>query len=172
MSFCSATRSWLRRSSVPDETPPSVQATVPPLFAVLLGGNEVSSSGEANAGDPDGYGSATVIIRGTTLCFGITVDGIDKPILAHIHQAPAGLNGDIVVESRLRRRTAIQGRRAAVFAGSTRSCWRTSNATQPAFTSTSTPRTSPPVPFAVSFSSPVSAPVAISCSAFSSQARA
>jgi hypothetical protein len=86
------------QESVPDETPPSVQATVPPLFAVLLGGNEVSSSGEANAGDPDGYGSATVIIRGTTLCFGITVDGIDKPILAHIHQAPAGLNGDIVVD--------------------------------------------------------------------------
>jgi hypothetical protein len=44
------------QESVPDETPPSVQATVPPLFAVLLGGNEVSSSGEANAGDPDGYG--------------------------------------------------------------------------------------------------------------------
>jgi hypothetical protein len=37
-----------------------------------------------------------VIIRGTTLCFGITVDGTDKPILAHIHQAPAGVNGDIV----------------------------------------------------------------------------
>ncbi|MGE5779926.1 MAG: CHRD domain-containing protein [Hyphomicrobiales bacterium] len=76
---------------------PSVQATVPPLFAVLLGGNEVSETGNANAGHPDGYGSATVIIRGTTLCFGITVDGIDKPTLAHIHQAPAGVNGDIVV---------------------------------------------------------------------------
>jgi hypothetical protein len=38
------------QESVPDETPASVQATVPPLFAVLLGGNEVSSSGEANVG--------------------------------------------------------------------------------------------------------------------------
>ena len=76
---------------------PSVQATVPPLFAVLLGGSEVSETGDANAGDPDGYGSATVIIRGTTLCFGITVDGVDQPILAHIHQAPAGVNGDIVI---------------------------------------------------------------------------
>lgn len=73
-------------------------ATVPPLFSVLLGGNEVSPEGEANAGDPDGYGSATVLIRGTTLCFGITVDGIDKPTLAHIHEAPAGVNGPIVVD--------------------------------------------------------------------------
>ena len=72
-------------------------ATVPPLFSVLLGGNEVSPEGEANAGDPDGRGSATVLILGTTLCFGITVDGIEKPTLAHIHQAPAGENGPIVV---------------------------------------------------------------------------
>jgi CHRD domain len=73
-------------------------ATVLPLFSVLLGGNEVSPEGEANAGDPDGHGSATVLIRGTTLCFGITVDSIDKPTLAHIHQAPAGVNGPIVVD--------------------------------------------------------------------------
>jgi CHRD domain len=80
-----------------DDSEPE-RATVPPLFAVLLGGNEVSPEGVANAGDPDGRGSATVLIRGTTLCFGITVDGIEKPTLAHIHQAPAGENGPIVVD--------------------------------------------------------------------------
>jgi hypothetical protein len=29
-------------------------ARIPPLSAVLLGGNEVSETGTANAGDPDG----------------------------------------------------------------------------------------------------------------------
>jgi CHRD domain len=72
-------------------------STIPPLFAVLLGGNEVSATGDANAGDPDGRGSATVIIDGTTLCFGILVDGIDTPTAAHIHRNVAGLNGPIVV---------------------------------------------------------------------------
>jgi hypothetical protein len=69
----------------------------PPFFAVLLGGNEVTDDGEANAGDPDGVGSATVLIDGTTLCFGLTVNNIDKPTAAHIHRAPAGVNGPIVV---------------------------------------------------------------------------
>jgi hypothetical protein len=73
------------------------QATVPPSFAVLLGGNEVSNTGDANAGDPDGHGSATVIIRGTTLCFAILVNGIDRPTAAHIHQGAAGTNGPVVV---------------------------------------------------------------------------
>src|SRR5262245_48534442 len=69
----------------------------PPFFAVLLGGNEVASDGQANAGDANGVGSATVLIDGTTLCFGITVNGIDQPILAHIHREVAGVNGPIVV---------------------------------------------------------------------------
>jgi CHRD domain-containing protein len=72
-------------------------STVPPLFAVLLGGNEVSPTGEANAGDPNGRGSATVIIDGTKLCFGIVVEAVDTPILAHIHRGVAGVNGPIVV---------------------------------------------------------------------------
>ena len=69
----------------------------PPLFAVLLGGNEVSDDGQANVGDPDGIGSATVLFDGTTLCFGITVDNLDAPTAAHIHQERAGVNGSIVV---------------------------------------------------------------------------
>lgn len=41
----------------------SVQsARIPPLSAVLLGGNEVSATGTANAGDPDGVGGATIKI--------------------------------------------------------------------------------------------------------------
>ncbi len=75
----------------------------PPLSAILLGGNEVSETGVANAGDPDGVGSATIKITrisDTTakLCFGITVAGVDKPILTHIHEGAAGINGPVVVD--------------------------------------------------------------------------
>jgi hypothetical protein len=69
----------------------------PPFFAVLLGGNEVSDEGQANAGDPNGVGSATILIDDTTLCFGITVNNLDQPTAAHIHRGHAGVNGPIVV---------------------------------------------------------------------------
>ncbi len=70
-----------------------------PLFAVLSGGNEVSDEGQANVGDADGRGSATVIVnpKSGTLCFAALVTGIDTPVAAHIHNAPAGQNGPIAV---------------------------------------------------------------------------
>jgi CHRD domain len=71
--------------------------TRPPFFAVLLGGNEVSGDGQANAGNPNAVGSATILIDGTTLCFGITVNGLDQPTAAHIHRGHAGVNGPVVV---------------------------------------------------------------------------
>jgi hypothetical protein len=67
-------------------------------FAVLSGGNEVSPAGAANAGDPDGYGSASVVFRNNQrMCYSILVIGIDRPTAAHIHRGPAGVNGGIVV---------------------------------------------------------------------------
>jgi hypothetical protein len=80
-------------------TAPAAFATGPTakLYAVLAGGNEVSASNEANAGDPDGSGTASVDIAGTSLCFGITVRAIGAPTAAHIHNAAAGVNGPIVV---------------------------------------------------------------------------
>lgn len=74
-----------------------------PLFAVLVGGNEVSAAGQANQGNLSGFGTATANISIAvgaatgTVCFGITVRGIDAPTAAHIHQARAGLSGPIVV---------------------------------------------------------------------------
>jgi hypothetical protein len=66
------------------------------LFAVLSGGNEVSAT-DPNAGDPNGWGSATIILRNrTSLCYAILVTGIETPIAAHIHEARAGQNGPIV----------------------------------------------------------------------------
>lgn len=51
------------------------------------------------SGDADGRGSATVIVNPDTgtVCFTTIVTGIATPIAAHIHQAPAGQNGLIVV---------------------------------------------------------------------------
>lgn len=71
-----------------------------PLFAVLVGGNEIDgNTGQAGAGDANGFGSATVIILGDkTICFGIVFHRIGTPTVAHIHENVAGANGDIVVD--------------------------------------------------------------------------
>jgi hypothetical protein len=66
-------------------------------FAVLNGGNEVSPTGDAAAGDPDGSGAAAVTLQGTGVCFAILVQGIGTPNAAHIHEAEAGANGPIRV---------------------------------------------------------------------------
>jgi hypothetical protein len=69
------------------------------LFATLNGHNEVSpTTGQLGAGDPNGYGAAAVItVTANRLCFVIAVHDIDRPILAHIHEGPAGRNGPIRV---------------------------------------------------------------------------
>ena len=69
------------------------------FFAVLSGGNEPSDEGQAGVGDPNGTGSATILVdsdRGM-LCFAITVQNLATPAAAHIHKNVAGRNGDIVV---------------------------------------------------------------------------
>lgn len=66
-------------------------------FAVLNGGNEVGPGGQASAGDLNGSGAASVLVRGAGLCFSILVQEIGAPIMAHIHEAEAGTNGPIRV---------------------------------------------------------------------------
>ncbi len=69
-----------------------------PLFTVLAGGHEVSETGAANAGDPDGRGSATIVVHGGgRLCYAIVVTKIDKPVGAHIHRGLPGQSGPIVI---------------------------------------------------------------------------
>src|SRR4051795_13703223 len=80
---------------------PSVEAQGGQHFATTLSGaEEVDAAGVPNQGDPDGSGFAELTInRGLgEVCFDITVQDITLPaILAHIHNAAAGVNGAIVV---------------------------------------------------------------------------
>ena len=59
----------------------------------------LSGSEEApNAGDPDGYGAADFRIKGNKVCFRIIAAKIDQVNAAHIHKAPPGQAGGIVVD--------------------------------------------------------------------------
>lgn len=68
-----------------------------PAFASMLGANEISEDGKKGAGDEDGEGSFALSAGATNICFGYVVKAIDTPTAAHIHQAKAGKNGDVVV---------------------------------------------------------------------------
>lgn len=68
------------------------------LVAVLNGRNELDPTTlKRGAGDPDGRGSATVLIDGTKVCFGIVVTNLGNPLAAHIHKGKRTQNGAIVV---------------------------------------------------------------------------
>ena len=68
------------------------------LVAVLTGANELDPATlKRGAGDPDGRGSATVLIAGTRVCFGIVVTNLGDPLAAHIHKGRRRQNGSIVV---------------------------------------------------------------------------
>jgi hypothetical protein len=65
-----------------------------PLTATLSGANEVPPA------DPDGFGFAEVTLNQGQgeVCFHITAENIDLPIVAdHIHRGAAGVNGPVVV---------------------------------------------------------------------------
>jgi hypothetical protein len=83
--------------------PASAHATLFYFVVDLNGANEVTNDGVPNQGDPDGTGTATLIIDDSTAPFtiswNISVADIDLPvILAHIHEAPATTNGPVRVD--------------------------------------------------------------------------
>ena len=65
----------------------------------LTGAAECNAAGTCNLGDPDGTGTAaiTVNVGQQRVCWDITVNNIAAPTRAHIHKAPAGVAGPIVV---------------------------------------------------------------------------
>lgn len=50
-------------------------------------------------GDPDGMGTATIRVNPgrQQLCYSITVSGIQPAAAAHIHEAPAGVAGPVIL---------------------------------------------------------------------------
>jgi CHRD domain len=52
----------------------------------------------AGSGSPDGSGVAAITVKGTSVTFSILVKGISTPTLAHIHKAPAGASGSVVID--------------------------------------------------------------------------
>lgn len=64
-------------------------------FTVSLTGEEEVAPG----GDPDGTGTASIRIntRAGTLCYSLRVRGIEPATAAHVHEAPAGSAGPVVV---------------------------------------------------------------------------
>jgi len=66
----------------------------------LTGAAEVDNEGRPNQGDPDGSGVAVIALKPFTdeVCFILRVAGITLPAAAaHIHVAPVGRNGPVVV---------------------------------------------------------------------------
>ncbi len=67
-----------------------------PLATALSGAEEVP----AGEGDPDGTGTADLILNSgqEEVCYELTWQNLDGTVQnAHIHEAPAGENGDVVV---------------------------------------------------------------------------
>ena len=67
------------------------------LSATLTGAAEVPGPG-----DPDGTGTVQIVGNVgrqtlSTLCYRLTVSGIGTPTAAHIHKAPVGVAGPIVI---------------------------------------------------------------------------
>jgi hypothetical protein len=68
-------------------------ATSTVLHTQLTGEQEVPGPG-----DPNGFGSATVwTISPNTVCYRLTAQGIAPPNAAHIHAAPPGVAGPVVL---------------------------------------------------------------------------
>jgi hypothetical protein len=78
--------------------PQTGSGKVTQLVANLTGRKEISAAGRRNAGDRDGRGIASVILRGRRqICLSLLVSNIDAPNAAHIHRGFAGTNGPVVV---------------------------------------------------------------------------
>ena len=75
-------------------SPATTAANTVALNASLTGAAE-----GATAGDPDGSGSANIVLNDTaqTVCYTLTVSNIEPATAAHIHRGAAGQAGPVVV---------------------------------------------------------------------------
>ena len=65
----------------------------------MSGAEECNAAGVCNQGDPDGSGLAHITLNAgqATVCWELTVRDIMPATASHIHKAPAGVAGPIVV---------------------------------------------------------------------------
>jgi CHRD domain-containing protein len=65
----------------------------------MNGAEECSDAGTCNQGDPDGSGLARITLNAgqATVCWELTARDIAPATASHIHKAPAGVPGPIVV---------------------------------------------------------------------------
>jgi hypothetical protein len=65
----------------------------------MNGAEECNAVGVCNLGDPDGSGLAHITLNAgqATVCWELTVSNIMPATASHIHKAPAGVAGPIVV---------------------------------------------------------------------------
>ena len=79
-------------------------------FAGVTAANHFATVGTAlsgaeevpGPGDPNGRGWATLDVYGAGLvCYTLKLQAIEAPSAAHIHEAPAGLAGPVVVDMRI-----------------------------------------------------------------------
>lgn len=90
---------------------------IAPVSALAMGGLAIAGAAPASAatktftthltgaqevpgpGSPTGSGTARVTVDSTTgrICYVVVVRGLDTPTAAHIHDAPAGVAGPVVV---------------------------------------------------------------------------
>jgi CHRD domain len=65
----------------------------------MSGAEECNAAGECSQGDPDGSGLAHITLNAgqATVCWELTVRDIMPATASHIHKAPAGRPGPIVV---------------------------------------------------------------------------
>jgi hypothetical protein len=63
----------------------------------LDGQQEIGPTGEPGAGDLDGRGKFAYLAFDSKLCYVLTARKIAPAAAAHIHGAPRGVNGDIVI---------------------------------------------------------------------------
>jgi CHRD domain len=67
------------------------------LFAQLRGGHEVDDNGRTGMGDRQGHGAFAGFVRGSRLCYAITITGISDPVQAHVHRGRARSNGPVLI---------------------------------------------------------------------------